>query len=316
MKARILIIGASGQIGTELQIALRARYGTDQVVASDIRLPDNPVDPYLQLDVLDRDRLASVVETHQIAQIYHLAAILSAKGEEQPLRSWKINMDGLFNVLEVSKDQGIRVFFPSSIAVFGRGVSQHQTPQLSPLHPTTVYGISKAAGENWCQYYYEKYGLDVRSLRYPGIIGPGLPGGGTTDYAVEIFHAAVQKTPFRCFLSPNAQLPMMYMSDAIRATIELMEASPEQIRERTAYNLAGMNFQPDELVASIRKHVPDFEVEYAPDHRQAIAESWPHSIDDSAARRDWGWQPRIGLDEMTELMLERVREYYAAATPH
>lgn len=310
----ILIIGAGGQIGTELLPVLRARYGNDQVIASDIRVPEQPSLPFIQLDVLDRNRLAAVLDEYDVRQIYHLAAILSAKGEAQPLRAWDINMGGLFNVLELSRLRELRIFFPSSIAVFGRGVAQDYTPQQSPLHPTTVYGISKAAGENWGQYYFEKYGLDIRSLRYPGIIGPGFPGGGTTDYAVDIFHAAISKGHYSCFLKSDARLPMMYMPDAIRATVELMEAPAEQIRLRTSYNLSGMSFHPEALAEAIRVHLPDFSIQYAPDHRQAIAESWPYSIDDSAARNDWGWQPEFDLARMTADMLKRVRAFYPGIT--
>jgi threonine 3-dehydrogenase len=309
----ILILGANGQIGSVLTQALRQRYPNKFILPTDIREPERPDGPFELLNVLDADAIEACVVKHRVSQIYHLAAILSAKGEEQPLRTWDVNMNGLFNVLEVArKHQVQRVFFPSSIAVFGPGISRYLTPQDASLAPTTVYGMSKVAGELWCQYYFQRYGLDVRSLRYPGIIGyQSMPGGGTTDYAVDIFHYAVQNKPYSCFLQEDSELPMMYMDDAIRATLELMEAPAGQIRIRTSYNLAGMSFSPKALAEAIREQVPDFSVSYAPDHRQAIAESWPASIDDHMAREDWGWKPAYNLSEMTADMLHQLRLQYA-----
>lgn len=309
MQETILITGANGQIGTELTKALRQRYGQDQVLATDIRAAEGPATGLFELlDILDEQRLEELIDSYQVTQVYHLAAILSARGEENPLRAWQINMDGWFNVLEAARRHRLRVFFPSSIAVFGPDAPREQTPQATPLHPTTVYGISKAAGENWGQYYFEKYGVDVRSLRYPGIIGPGaMPGGGTTDYAVEIYHAALRDGHYNCFLQANTSLPMLYMPDAIRATLRLMEAPAAQISVRTSYNLAAMSFTPAEIANSIREHLPDFTIDYQPDFRQAIAESWPDSIDDQVARRDWQWQPDYDLAAMTADMLRQLQ---------
>lgn len=309
-KEQILVIGANGQIGSVLTDQLRRQYGVDQVIATDIRAPQGETDgPFAILDVLDREKLALLVDQHQISQIYHLAAILSAKGEQNPIQAWDINMTGLLNVLEVSRERQVKkVFFPSSIAVFGPNVPKDGTPQEVSLVPTTVYGISKVAGEIWCQYYFEKYGLDVRSLRYPGIIGhQSLPGGGTTDYAVHIYHEALHQGKYECFLSAETSLPMIYMEDAIRATIELMEAPAQQIRIRTSYNLAGMSFNPAQLADSIREHLPEFEISYAPDFRQAIADSWPNRMDDQAARQDWNWQPAFDLAAMTKDMLQNLK---------
>jgi threonine 3-dehydrogenase len=307
----ILITGASGQIGTVLAEELSQRYGAKAVLQTDIRLPDNPNGLFEQLDVLDSQRLAQLIKDYQVTQVYHLAAILSAKGEQNPKWAWEINMAGLFNILEAAREHGLRVFFPSSIAVFGGMTPRVNTPQYAVLQPQTVYGISKVAGESWCQYFFEKYGVDVRSVRYPGIVSyQSLPGGGTTDYAVDIFHYAVKGEPYICFLQEDARLPMMYMPDAIRATLELMEAPADQVRIRTSYNLAGMSFTPAELTKAIREHVPGLQVAYEPDFRQEIAASWPESIDDSAAREDWGWQPAFGLSEMTADMLLHLRAYY------
>lgn len=304
----ILVTGANGQIGSVLVKALRAAYGNEHVVATDIRPSSEPDAGLFQLlDALDSRALAASIERWQVTEVYHLAAILSARGEQNPRQAWDINMSGLFNILEAARQYGLKVFFPSSIAVFGKHVDPVQTPQFSTLAPTTVYGISKAAGENWGQYYFLKYGVDVRSLRYPGIIGyQSLPGGGTTDYAVEIYHAALKGERYSCFLAPHATLPMMYMDDAIRATLEIMGAPAENIRVRTSYNLAGMSFSPTEIAASIQAHLPAFEVEYNPDFRQQIAESWPQSIDDSQARADWGWKPAYDLAAMTKEMLEKL----------
>lgn len=315
MPAKILVTGANGQIGSSLVEELRQRHGREAVLATDIRQPENKPDgPFEILDVLDAAKLQQLLTDHPIEDIYHLAAVLSATGEQNPARAWQINMDGLLKVLEACRQHNCKVFFPSTIAVFGPEVERQDTPQLSPLHPTTVYGISKAAGENWCKYYFEKYGVDARSLRYPGIIGPGaLPGGGTTDYAVEIYHYAVRGENYRCFLAEETRLPMMYMPDAIRATIELMEAPADQLSIRTSYNLAGTSFTPAEVTHSIRERLPAFSVSYAPDFRQKIAESWPQSIDDSQARQDWGWQPEYDLEAMTSDMLRSLQQQYAPA---
>jgi len=307
---KILIIGAGGQIGSVLTNALRKTFGNDNVVASDLR-PLEPQDgPTEVLNALNARDLAGLVNKHKITQIYHLAAILSATGEKNPLKAWDINMRSLFNVLEVARKKKLhKVYFPSSIAVFGREAAVENTPQFEVLIPETVYGISKVAGENWANYYFQRYGLDVRSIRYPGIIGyESLPGGGTTDYAVDIYHYAVEGKPFECFLKANTPLPMLYMPDAIRGTLELMEAPADKIKVRTGYNLSGMSFTPAEIAGSIKKMVPGFEISYAPDFRQAIADSWPGSIDDSAARKDWGWKPEFDLDAMTRDMLLNLRK--------
>ncbi|MBL7808307.1 MAG: NAD-dependent epimerase/dehydratase family protein [Saprospiraceae bacterium] len=312
MKDTILLVGAGGQIGTVLTEALRKSFGSDQVVATDLRPLENQNGPTEILDALDGNALAELVKKYKVTQIYHLAAILSATGEKNPMWAWDINMRSLFNVLEVSREQQVaKVYYPSSIAVFGLEASPAMTPQYSVLIPGTVYGISKVAGENWANYYFRRYGLDVRSLRYPGIIGyESMPGGGTTDYAVDIYHYAVQNKAYECFLRADTPLPMLYMPDAIRATLELMEAPANQLQVRTSYNLAGMTFNPGEITASIQKEVPDFKVNYVPDFRQAIADSWPASIDDSAARRDWGWKPEYDLDAMTRDMLFHLRKQY------
>jgi len=308
----ILLIGAGGQIGAVLTEALRTVYGADHVIATDLRPLENQSGPSEVLDALDGAALEAVVKKWRVNQIYHLAAILSATGEKDPMWAWNINMTSLFNVLEIARQRGLsKVYYPSSIAVFGREAAHQNTPQYEVLIPETVYGISKVAGENWANYYYRRYGLDVRSLRYPGIIGhQSMPGGGTTDYAVDIYHYAVQHNPYECFLRANTALPMLYMADAIRGTIELMEAPASRLSVRTSYNLAGMTFTPDEIAASIRKQVPDFKISYNPDFRQAIADSWPASIDDSAARHDWGWKPEFDLDAMTKDMLEHLAVKY------
>lgn len=306
----ILVTGANGQLGTVLTSALQQRFGEDRVLVTDIRAPQGVFSGWFeQLDVTDTELLTKMVREHKVTQIYHLAAILSANGESAPLRTWDINMSALLNVLEVSRLEGIdKVFYPSSIAVFGPSAPTEAVPNDCHLDPLTVYGISKAAGENWAQYYFNRYGLDVRSLRYPGVIGhQSQPGGGTTDYAVDIYHAAVKGQPFSCFLADDEQLPMIFMDDAIRATLELMDAPKEAIRIRTSYNLAGLSFSPNEVAAAIQLQVPDFTVTYEPDHRQAIAAGWPDSIDDSAARNDWGWQPNYDLDQMTTEMISALR---------
>lgn len=308
----ILLIGAGGQIGAVLTEALRTVYGADHVIATDLRPLENQIGPSEVLDALDGAALEAVVKKWRINQIYHLAAILSATGEKDPMWAWNINMTSLFNVLEIARQRGLnKVYYPSSIAVFGREAAHQNTPQYEVLIPETVYGISKVAGENWANYYYRRYGLDVRSLRYPGIIGhQSMPGGGTTDYAVDIYHYAVQHKPYECFLGADTALPMLYMADAIRGTIELMEAPATRLSVRTSYNLAGMTFTPDEIAASIRKQMPDFKISYKPDFRQAIADSWPASIDDSAARYDWDWKPEFDLDAMTKDMLEHLAVKY------
>ncbi|MBO3270187.1 NAD-dependent epimerase/dehydratase family protein [Hymenobacter defluvii] len=310
--ATILVIGACGQLGLELTEALRQRYGAAQVIAADVRPPQQPEllhgGPFELLDVLDRARLFALVQQYRPRQIYHLVAMLSATAEKHPQVAWKLNMDGLLNVLDVAVEyQVAQVYWPSSIAVFGPDTPRTHTPQLTVMNPNTVYGISKLAGEQWCEWYHQKYGLDVRSLRYPGLIGyKSLPGGGTTDYAVDIYHKAVAGENFECFLQEDTELPMMYMPDALRATLDLMHAPAEQILIRSSYNLSGMSFSPQEIAASIRRHVPGFEVSYRPDTRQQIADSWPRSIDDSRARQDWGWQPEFDLDKMTADMLAHL----------
>lgn len=310
-QSTVLIVGANGQLGSVLTDALRSELGNDRVVASDIRRSKPSRGPFELLDTLDREQLHRLVRKYRITAIYQLAAILSAKGEENPKLAWDINMNGLFNVLEIAKEYGLKVFFPSSIAVFGSHTPRQHTPQETIIHPETIYGISKAAGENWCQYYHLKYGVDVRSLRYPGVIGyQSMPGGGTTDYAVDIYHSAVKGEDFSCFLKPDTRLPMIYMPDAIRATLELMHAPEEEITVRTSYNLASMSFTPAEIHAAIQKHFPDFSIEYNPDFRQKIADSWSETIDDTNARKDWGWQPEYDLDSMTDDMIYHLRKQY------
>lgn len=309
----VLVIGASGQLGYELTQALRAQYGNSHVVAADVRTPrqlDLVQDgPFERLDVLDRDGIAQVFQQYRFTQVYHLAAILSAVGEAKPHLAWDLNINGLLNVLEAAREFKVRrVYWPSSIAVFGPSTPRDLTPQTTIMDPNTVYGFSKLAGERWCDYYFRRWQVDVRSLRYPGLIGyKTLPGGGTTDYAVDIYHKAVAGEPFSCFLKPGTTLPMMYMPDAIRATLELMHADAAKISVRSSYNLAGMSFAPEEVAAAIQLHKPDFRISYDPDAtRQAIAESWPRSIDDSVARQDWGWQPEFDLPKMTADMLAHL----------
>lgn len=309
---RILIIGAGGQIGAVLTDALRRVFQPDNVIASDLRDLGPQEGPVEILNALDPLALEEVVKKWKVTQIYHLAAILSATGEKDPMKAWDINMRSLFNVLEISRVRGLdKVYFPSSIAVFGREAAHTDTPQYEVLIPETVYGISKVAGENWANYYFNRYGVDVRSLRYPGIIGyQSMPGGGTTDYAVDIYHYAIQAKAYECFLSQDTSLPMLYMPDAIRATLELMEAPADSLTVRTSYNLSGMSFTPAEIAGSIRRLMPNFQISYKPDFRQAIADSWPASIDDSAARRDWGWKPEFDLDAMTKDMLHHLAVQY------
>lgn len=303
----ILIIGSEGQLGSELFNALRVKYPQSQIVCSDIRnaFPEKERS-FEILDATDSAALDQIIEKYQISQIYHLAAILSARGEQNPLWAWDINMRGLLVVLEAAVKHKIdRMYWPSSIAAFGPNTPRVQTPQQVVMDPNTVYGMSKQVGELWCRYYFEKFGLDVRSLRYPGIISyKTLPGGGTTDYAIDIFHKALNGEKFTCFLGPETPLPMMYIDDAIRATLELMEAPSEQIKERTSYNLAAISFTPEQLGEAIKKAIPGFEMDYSPDFRQKIADSWPGSIDDSKARMDWGWKHQFGLDELVKVMLD------------
>jgi nucleoside-diphosphate-sugar epimerase len=310
---RILIIGANGQIGSELVGALAERHGAQNVIASDIGSANvYQAARYTQLDVLDKERLAKLIAAEGITQVYQLAALLSATGEQAPLKAWTLNMDGLLNILEVARERGeagkpLRVFWPSSIAAFGPNTPAVNTPQYTVMDPTTIYGISKLAGERLCEYYFTKYGVDVRSIRYPGIISfKSPPGGGTTDYAIAIFHAALRGEHYECFLGPATTLPMIYMPDAIRATIELMEAPAVQIAIRSAYNVAGLSFNPRELAAAITRAVPDFKIAYQPDSRQAIADTWPQSLDDSKATTDWGWKARIGLDQLVSDMLANI----------
>jgi nucleoside-diphosphate-sugar epimerase len=308
----VLIIGANGQIGTALLPRLQAQFGISNVVAADLRKPATDVGLFTLLDATKPDALTEVVQRYRITQIYHLAAILSAKGETDPIGSWNLNMQTLLNVLEVSRLHKIRkVFVPSSIAAFGEHAPKYDTPQTAFLDPATVYGISKVAAENWSMYYHKRYGLDIRSLRYPGVISyESMPGGGTTDYAVAIYHAAVQGQSFDCFLEADTRLPMIYMDDALRATLELMDAPEARISVRTSYNLAGMSFTPAEQTASIQTYFPDFITQYKPDFRQAIAESWPRTIDDSVARQDWGWKPAFDLPRMTHDMISNLTAVY------
>lgn len=307
---KILIIGACGQLGTELTLRLRELKGVDNVIASDLREPVDLIKegPFEQLNILDADAFKVLVQKHQITQVYHLAAVLSAKGEEDPAFAWKLNMDSLLTVLEAGKNQLEKIYWPSSIAVFGPGTPRVNTPQETTMDPNTVYGISKLAGERWCEYYFNKYNVDVRSLRYPGLIGfKAMPGGGTTDYAVDIFHKAIAGESFECFLSENTRLPMMYMDDAVKATIDLMETEKEHVKVRSSYNISAMSFAPLEIAESIRKFFPDFEITYRPDFRQKIAESWPQSVDDSQARMDWGWDHEYDLTKLTEIMIKNLK---------
>ena len=312
---KILVIGAAGQLGSELTRALADQFGRNQVIATDLRAAASTQFPFCRfevLDVMDKDSLGASVKKERVTQIYHLAAVLSATGEKNPQFAWQLNMDSLLHVLELTKEYALdKIFWPSSIAVFGPGTPKINTPQFCEKNPNTVYGISKLAGEGWCNYYFEKYGVDVRSLRYPGLIGyKSLPGGGTTDYAVDIYHKAIANQPFTCFLSEDTYLPMMYMPDAIKATLDLMNAPREAVKIRSSYNLAGMSFSPKEIFASIKKEVPNFEINYQVDFRQAIADSWPDSIDDSHAREDWGWKPSYDLDHMTQDILKHLPAFF------
>jgi nucleoside-diphosphate-sugar epimerase len=310
---RILVIGANGQIGSELVDALAQKHGAQNVIATDIGAKNvYNAARYQVLNVLDKEALETLVASENITQVYQLAAMLSATGEAAPLKAWTLNMDGLLNILEVARVRGeqgkpLRVFWPSSIAAFGPNTPSHDTPQLTIMDPTTIYGISKLAGERLCEYYFLKYGVDVRSIRYPGIISyKSPPGGGTTDYAIAIFHAALRGETYECFLGPQTTLPMIYMPDAIRATIELMEAPASQIKVRSSYNVAGVSFNPAQLAEAITRSVPGFRIEYKPDSRQAIADTWPHSLDDCHATADWGWRAKVGTEEMVKDMLANI----------
>lgn len=307
--SKILVIGSSGQIGIDLVLELRRLHGISNVIATDIKEPCPPLiqdGPFYQLDVLDNSKLIALIEKENVSQVYLLAALLSAVAEQKPLSAWNLNMDGLLNILELGKQGKIeRIFWPSSIAVFGSNSPKKQTPQHTIMEPSTVYGISKLAGERWCEYYHQKYGVDVRSIRYPGLLSyKSKPGGGTTDYAIEIFEKAVNHEPFTCFLSEHTCLPMMYMDDAIRATIAIMNAPSENIKIRSSYNVSGISFTPIELENGIKKQFGDFKIEYKPDFRQEIADSWPDSIDDSAARTDWQWREKYTLEKIIPKMIK------------
>ena len=306
---RILVVGALGQVGRELLQALNLKFGIENVISSDIRQSQDIENQQEILDILDKDGLANLVKREKITQVYNLAALLSATAEKNIKFAWQLSIDGLFNVLDLAKEGLIKkVFWPSSIAVFGPTTPKENTPQNTIVEPNTVYGIGKQAGEQWCNYYNQKFGVDVRSIRYPGLIGyKSLPGGGTTDYAVGIFYEALRKGSYECFLSENSTLPMMYMEDAIRATVSIMEVPKEQIKIRTSYNLAGFSFSPADLAVAIKKHIPDFEISYKPDFRNDIAATWPASIDDSRARQDWGWKPNFTIEGLVEIMLRELK---------
>jgi len=314
MAENILVIGSNGQIGTELVTELRRIYSVNEVVACDIRRPDYDVKnagPFEFVNVLDKENLKTIFTKYKPTQVYLLAALLSATGEQNPKLAWDLNMNGLLNVLDFAIEYEVKkVYWPSSIAVFGPNSPKQQTPQFCTMDPNTVYGISKLAGERWCEYYFQKYGLDVRSIRYPGLISwKAMPGGGTTDYAIHIFHEALKKGSYASFLSAETELPMMYMDDAIRGTIELMEAPAEQISIRSSYNFAGVSFNPEDLAAEIRKHIPNFTLNYtANDPRQNIADSWPKSIDDAVAQQDWRWKPSFDISKITSEMLGNLKK--------
>lgn len=308
---KILVIGSSGQIGTELVQNLRDIYGIDNVVASDVKVTEQAKEgPFEVIDVMNAAGLLEIVKRHNINQVYLLAALLSATAEKMPKFAWDLNMQGLFNVLDLAKEKIIqKVYWPSSIAVFGPNTPSINTPQFTVMEPSTVYGISKQAGERWCEYYFNKYNVDVRSLRYPGLIGwKSAPGGGTTDYAVHIFHEALKSGSYECFLSENTTLPMMYMPDAIKATIGIMQADSDKVKIRSSYNLSGFSFSPKEIALEIKKHIPNFNISYKPDSRQQIADSWPKSIDSSEAGKDWGWKPEFDLSGMTLDMIKNLKK--------
>lgn len=307
---KILVIGACGQLGTELTVALRAKFGTNHVIASDLHesIGGAMEGSFECMDIMDDQAYQHVLRKHQITQVYHLVAILSAKGENDPMFAWRLNMESLLRVLESGRGQVKKIYWPSSIAVFGPDTPDKNTPQTTIMNPTTVYGISKLAGEQWCNYYHQHYGVDVRSIRYPGLIGyKSKPGGGTTDYAVDIFWKAIAGEHFKCFLKANTELPLMYMDDAVRATIRLMEAKPEDISIRSSYNVSGISFNPDQLFQEIKNYYPSFEISYSPDFRQGIADTWPKSMDDSQAKTDWNWMPKFDLTKMTETMIAGLK---------
>lgn len=311
MKDKILVLGAAGQIGTDLVERLRNLYGSDAVVASDLKAPtaeQKEKGPYVQLNALDGEATLAVIKKYGIKQVYHLVAMLSATAEKMPMKGWDLNMQSLFNILEMAREKHLsKVYWPSSIAAFGPHTPSENTPQFAVMDPGTVYGISKLAGELWCEYYFKKYGVDVRGVRYPGLISyKAQPGGGTTDYAVDIFHKAVAKETYDCFIGPETRLPMMYMPDAIKATIGLMEAPAEQVKIRTSYNIKAFSFSPQELYEAIKKHQPQFQITYNPDERDGFAQTWPKSIDDERARSDWAWQPDYTLADMVADMLKQL----------
>jgi len=315
MKSRILILGACGQIGTELTVALRQKYGSHKVIASDIRQGDDALmkgGPFEIIDATNYEAIENIVIQYEINEVYLMAAMLSATAEKFPAKGWHLNMTSLFNLLNLAKDKKIeKVFWPSSIAVFGSTTPRENTPQRTVMEPSTVYGISKQTGERWCEYYFDKYGVDVRSIRYPGIISwQTLPGGGTTDYAIDIYHKALKHNKYVCFLSEKTTLPMIYMEDAIRATLDIMSAPAEKIKIRSSYNLAAISFDPKEIAESIKKQLPEFSISYEPDFRQQIADSWPQSIDDREAREDWNWQHEYDLDSITVDMLKNLAPTY------
>ncbi len=310
--SRTLITGACGQLGTDLAQRLRDLKGAENILATDLKPAAEPhvsEGLYEQLDIMDRKRFHDLIAKYEVNEVYHLAAVLSANGESDPIFAWNLNMESLLTVLQAGKTILDKIYWPSSIAVFGKDTPKWNTPQNTIMSPTTVYGISKLAGERWCDYYFSKYGVDVRSLRYPGLIGyKSLPGGGTTDYAVDIFHRAISGETYECFLKENTVLPMMYMDDAVKATIDLMETSPEKVRIRNAYNISALSFSPAELVSEIQKYYPDFRISYKPDFRQEIADSWPHSIDDHKAKMDWGWSPQYELKDLTRTMIHQLKK--------
>lgn len=310
---KILVLGACGQIGTELVLALRQKNGEESVIAADLKNDCPPIiknGPYIQLDALDKQQVRSYIIENNVKEVYLLAALLSATAEKNPDFAWKLNMEGLFTILDLAKEKHIdKIFWPSSIAVFGPTTPADKTPQYTIMEPSTVYGISKLAGERWCEYYHNKHQVDVRSLRYPGLISyKSPPGGGTTDYAIDIFHKATAGVDYDCFLNETSALPMLFMDDAIRATIELMEAPSEQIKIRSSYNLAGVSFTPKELSEAIKKQLPDFNITYNPDFRQAIADSWPNSIDDAFTEQDWGWKARFDLPKIVDEMIKNIKK--------
>jgi len=313
MKERILVIGSEGQLGTELVEELRNIYGEAEVLATDLKDSSAGIGPYQKLDILDIAAFKAIIQSFKPTHIYHLAALLSATAEKNPKLGWTLNMDGLFHVLDAAKENDFikRVYWPSSIAVFGPNTPMQNTPQHCVMAPNSIYGISKQAGERYCEYYFHKHGVDVRSLRYPGLIGyKSMPGGGTTDYAVSIYHEALKAKTFECFLSESTYLPMLYMPDAIRATLELMHTDAENVKIRSSYNLAGISFSPKEITASIQTHIPEFSITYNPDYRQKIADSWPESINDMVAQQDWNWKLGYDLNKMTADMLLNLKDTY------